>query len=124
VNLEREFPLESPAVAVPWGITEAAFARVIAGSKPSRVTAGHVRLRARLLGGLDHPVDFYFEPLVEGILRRIELYRSPERNKRRGFQDWQATLESILGSGKPGEETIASQLDGVTPVMWHLTSCR
>lgn len=84
------------------------------------MTAGHLRLRARVLGGLEHPVHFFFEPAVGGILRRVELYRSPQRHKRKGFQDWQDQLERLLGPGEPAAGTTASYVDGVTPMRWRL----
>ena len=111
-------------MSVPWGITEAALLKLLAGAQIERVTAGHVRVRARLLDGLEHPLDFYFEPPVGGTLRRIGLYRSPRHRKRRGFRDWQARLERVLGPGNPAEETIASRVEGVIPARWQIGRLR
>jgi len=120
VKLQHEFPLEAPRIAVPWGISEVAFVRLLEGSKIERVTAGQLRMRATILGGLEHPVSFYFEPVANGLLRRIELYRSPQRHKRKGFHDWQARLERLLGPGELAGRTTAAHLEGVTPTRWRL----
>ena len=69
--------------------------------------------------GLKHPLNFYFEPVADGSLRRIGLYRSPQRHRRKGFHDWQSRLERFLGPGEPAEETTAAFMDGVTPARWR-----
>jgi hypothetical protein len=119
MNLQHRFVLESPAAELPWGIGEAGFLALV-GAKVKRVTSGHYRVRGKAFGGIEHEVSFYFKPSVSGALRQVELKRTPSRHRRRNFEEWQALLESALGSGTrrpPG-------IDDVSPSVWSFGSVR
>src|SRR5215510_512978 len=78
MRLDRAFPLDDPAVSIPWRISESAFRKLVP-DKLEQVAAGRLRRRCRLLGGLDADLMFHFSPPPREQLREIELLRYPSR---------------------------------------------
>ena len=101
VDLRKGFPLERPAIQLRWGLEEERFRQQFAETRVAvaQVTAGHLRARCGLLGGLDTDIHFHFAPRREGRFFQVELYRRPSRGRQRGFDDWQARLTALLGPG-------------------------
>jgi hypothetical protein len=104
-KLSRGFPIEQPAVAVPWGISEAGFVTLLGDAAPARVTAGHYRLQCRILGGLDAALHFHFRPTGTSTLAQVEFLRTPRRHRQREFDDLEARLVALLGPRDNGRQS-------------------
>ena len=100
MTILKSFPLERPAIELPWGIPEGPFRQEFKETRLTQVTAGHLRARCRLLGGLETDVNFHFVPRAAGRFFQVEVYRRPSRHRQRGFDDWQLRLQRILGPGQ------------------------
>jgi hypothetical protein len=120
MNFEKSFLLESPSVAVPWGITEAGFRELLSAAGVKQLTLGHLVATCRLLGGIETAVHFHFKPAGQGKFYRVELHRKPIRKTRRGSQEWQAVLVNLFGEGASKRDiNPTAKLDGVTPTEWR-----
>src|SRR2546423_7283347 len=100
MDITKAFPLEDPAVELRWGLHEQPFRDHFPKSTMAQITAGHFKIRCRLLGGIESDVHFHFVPRQEGRFTQVELYRQPKRRRQRGFDDWQARLTTLLGAGE------------------------
>jgi len=116
MDIRKAFPLEDPAVQLCWGLHEQPFCDHFPKLALTRITAGHLKIRCRLLGGIESDVHFHFLPRQEGRFTQVELYRKPKRRRQRDFDDWQAHLTTLLGLG----EKQVSQLPIDTSYHWQL----
>ncbi|HEY2378181.1 MAG TPA: hypothetical protein VGH98_19550 [Gemmatimonadaceae bacterium] len=121
MRLDRTFPLEDPAVEIPWRVSEAGFRMLVGGERLEQVVAGRLRQRCRLLGGLDADLTFHFSPIAGGQLREIELLRHPKRHREREFDDLQQRLERMLGPGERLEPRLGLHPAGAR---WQLGALR
>jgi hypothetical protein len=101
MRIDLAFPLEQPRVELRWGLREAVVRAELAGASVTQMTPGHLKVRCRLLGGLEHDVHLHFSPRIAGALTQLELYRKPTRKRQKAFDDWQARLEVLLGPSMP-----------------------
>src|ERR1051325_9152807 len=99
-GITRALPLEDPAVELRWGLNERGFRDHFKEKALEQITAGHFKIRCRLLGGMDSEVHFHFAPRRDGRLTQVEIYRQPKRHRQKGFDDWQARLTALLGVGE------------------------
>jgi hypothetical protein len=120
LKLERVFPLEDPAVELPWGLSRSGVEALLKGAEVGSLPDGRLRVRCRLLNGLSTSIDLHFGPGTQRRLRRIELLRKPVRHKRKGFEDLQSRLEGWLGPAEPMESNSTANADGITPQQWRV----
>lgn len=120
MKLERTFPLEDPAVDLPWGIARAGIESLLRGSHVQPVADGRLRLRCRILGGLTTAIDLHFEPGIHRRFRQVELLRKPVRHKRKEFADLQRRLEVWLGPAAAMESNPTARAEGITPQRWRV----
>ena len=115
MDLKKALTLETPRVEIPWGITEAAFRKLVHERSFERVTEGHLRIRgARFLGGIELPLTFIFTG--GGHLRRVEMLRDPDGQLLQ-YHKLQARLESALGPSEPAPSDDLHPL--VAPTRWR-----
>ena len=91
--------IDSPAVVVPWLISEDALQQLLPDSSLRRVTTGYYTLRARVWGGIELVVGFHFDPRRGGSLREFEIFRPnpDEMTDQESYRELQDVLETRLG---------------------------
>jgi hypothetical protein len=96
MNIEHGFLLESPEVAVPWGISETELAALIKTGL-RKITVGYLTLPCTSLPGLPHNLGFHFEPRSGGRLVELEFFRSSYPNLAASFREFQEAFEKEFG---------------------------
>jgi hypothetical protein len=117
MDITRAFPLDVPRLDLAWGLTEQAFLEMLRPYRPQKITNGHYEMRCRFFGLPESPVHFHFEPRTDGRLSQVEFFRKPQRQKRKGFDQLQRSLEKYLGVPTRREQ---ARSDEVHPVHWQL----
>jgi len=117
MDLTRAFPLDVPRLDVPWGLTEQAFLDLVRPYRPQKITNGHYEMRCKFFGLPESPVHFHFEPRTNGRLSQIEFFRKPQRQKKKGFDQLQRSLEKYLGAPTQRDE---ARGDDVQPAHWQV----
>jgi hypothetical protein len=96
VELAEGFEIETPAVLVPWGISEATLLALLP-APPRHVTTGYYVIHCTSLSGLEHELGFHFSPKEDGRLVELEFFRQAYADLRGSFDDFQRHLELTFG---------------------------
>ncbi|HYC31543.1 MAG TPA: hypothetical protein VEB59_04595, partial [Gemmatimonadales bacterium] len=120
MRLEHVFPLEDPAVELPWGLSRSGAEALLRSAETGALAGGRLRVRCRLLGGLTTMVDFHFGEAGQRRLTRVEIERWPGRRKRREFDDLQRRLELWLGPAEPVAPDPAAKRSDIAPRAWRI----
>jgi hypothetical protein len=110
------FALESPAIVVPWLISETDLAALLSDERLKRVTGGYHTFETTVWDGLGLTIGFHFTPRVGGELREFEVFRTDPYvlSDQASFAELQSRLEARLGN--PSE---SSGVDSRYPsAMW------
>ncbi|WP_395732506.1 hypothetical protein [Prosthecobacter sp.] len=118
VKIQKAFTLEHPSVDLAWGLQEEAFRKHFKDVSLTQITAGHLKTRCVLFGGLEADVHFHFNPRQNGRFSQVELYRSPQHHRQKAFDDWQTRLIRLFGQGTEQR----SQLPMHTAYKWVIDS--
>ena len=118
MNLLDAFPIEHPAVSVPWGVTEEQLLGILASASARRVTREYITLPVRILGGLDCMLGFHFRD--NGCLSELEFFRTAYTDQRASYEEFQRHFEQALG---PPSRTQAGD-EGFPSHEWYVPGAR
>jgi hypothetical protein len=105
MNIEHGFLLESPRVAVPWGISQTELAALIKTGL-RKITVGYFTLPCTSLPGLTHNLGLHFEPRSGGRLVEIEFFSKLISESQFPFENSQKHLKKNLGRHQRLREAI------------------
>ena len=106
MNISVAFPLEDPAVSIPWGISDRELTALL-GTRLRNVTTGYFTMTCTSLAGLEHELGFHFEPRSGGRLVELEFFRRSYADQAGSFKGFQDAFERAFGppsSVAPGDE--------------------
>jgi hypothetical protein len=93
---ETGFPIEVPALIVPWHINEHVLVQLL-GKRLRHVTHGYYTTACTALAGLQIQLGFHFEPRRDGILREFEVFRGVSHDLQQSYSEFQHHLVRLLG---------------------------
>lgn len=114
IDLRTAFPIEDPAVTVPWDITADELIQLFASFSPRRVTHRYITLPVRVLGGLHCMLGFHFQD--QRGLSELEFYRTAYPDLRASFEEFQRYFEQAFGPPLQKEAGDA----GFNSYTWHV----
>src|SRR5687768_1280361 len=93
---ENGFPIELPALVVPWRISEDALVQLL-GKQLRHVTDGYSTTACTALAGLEIRLGFHFHPRRSGALRELEVFRGVPHDLHDSYSEFQDHLVRLLG---------------------------
>jgi hypothetical protein len=120
MDLISGFPIESPNVFVPWGISESQLKSLLVEHGLKQVTHGYYTLSCVSLDGLSHQLGFHFHPRHRGTLNELEFFRRSYESLKVSFDDFQKHFEQSFGKPKIEE----SETEGYPAFSWSLNGVK
>lgn len=106
MDISTAFPLEKPAVSIPWGIRESELKTLFSAGELRRVTNAYYTAPVRILGGLECMLGFHFRG-KRSTLSELESFRMDYSDQRASFDEFQTYFEESFGS--PTSTTAGSE---------------
>jgi len=92
-DLTKGFALNSPALFVPWDVTDQGLTTLFAGLSIKRVTRGYYVIECEPFAGLLCSLGFH----LHGTLDELEFFRSSYIDQRKSYEEFQSHLETAFG---------------------------
>ena len=115
MDIRQGFLIHSPAIRVPWGISETEITYLFKGHSLRAITKGYYTLPCEPLSDLYCSLGFHFRPTNQ--LNELEFFRTDYPDQKKCFDDFQSSFEETFGSPTKTEESPA----GFPQYTWTLT---